>query len=119
MKKINQKDLKWEPASHEDPLDPGVLKRVIVKHSDVDPKSKLMMLNLAKVPIGKTHIAHSHETMEEIFYFLEGEGEVEINGEKSKVKTGDRIIVPSKHVHVIRNTGQSELKFIGLGIALD
>lgn len=119
MKKINQKDLTWEPASHEDPADPGVLKKVLVKHGDVDPKSKLMMINLARVPIGKTHIAYSHETMEEIFYFLEGEGEVEINGEKSKVGAGDRIIVPAKQVHLIRNTGPNELKFIGIGIALD
>ena len=64
--------------------------------------------------------------MEEIFYskkssayFTEGEGEVEVNGEKSKIQAGDRIIVPAKQVHLIRNTGVSELKFIGLGIALD
>lgn len=67
-KKINEKEIDWEPAAHEDPKDPGVWKKVILKHEDVDPKSKLRMINLSKVPVGKTHAAHSHETMEEIFY---------------------------------------------------
>ncbi len=119
MKKINVSDLTWEPASHEDPKDPGVLKKVIVAHSDVDPKSKLMMINVSKVPVGKTHVAHSHKTMEEIFYFTGGKGEVEINGEKSKVETGDRVIAKAGEIHQITNTGPNELKFIGIGIALD
>ena len=119
MKKINQEDLEWEPATHEDPTDPGVLKKVIVKHTSVNPKSKLMMVNLCKVPVGKTHIAHSHQTMEEIFYFTEGEGEVRIGEEIESVRAGDRVIVPAIQEHKVKNTGKIELKYIGLGIALD
>ena len=119
MKKINEKSRNWEPASHEDPKDPGVWKRVIVKRDEVDSRSKLMMINVSRVPVGKTHVAHSHATMEEIFYFTEGQGEIKIDGEIESVGPGDRVIVPAKKVHQIRNTGNSELKFIGLGIALD
>lgn len=119
MKKTNEKTIEWEPATHEDPADPGVWKKIVVKHDEVDPKSKLMMINLCKVPVGKTHKAHSHETMEEIFYFTSGEGQVKINDEIEDVEAGDRIIVPAKAVHQVKNTGSTELLYIGLGIALD
>ena len=119
MKKVNEENLWWEPAAHEDPNDPGVLKKVIVRHEEVDPKSKLMMINLSKVPVGKTHKAHSHEDMEEVFYFTEGQGEVKIEDEIEQVKPGDRVIVPAKNMHSVKNTGADELKYIGIGIALD
>ena len=109
----------WEPASHENQKDPGLYKRVIVKHDEVDPKSKLMMINVSKIPVGKTHVAHSHETMEEIFYFTSGTGQIRIDDEFADVKNGDRVIVPAKTIHQVKNTGNCELKYIGLGIALD
>jgi mannose-6-phosphate isomerase-like protein (cupin superfamily) len=119
IKKINEKEREWESANHEDPKDPGVWKKVIVKHEEVDSKSNLMMINLCKVPVGKTHKAHSHETMEEIFYFTEGVGMVKIDDEIVDVGAGDRVIVPAKSVHQVKNTGDEELLYIGLGIAFD
>ena len=119
VKIVNQNSRDWEPASHEDPEDPGVLKKVIVRHEELDPKSKLMMINLSKIPVGKTHKAHSHESMEEIFYFTEGEGEVRVGEEIEPVGPGDRVIVPATVEHQVKNTGNTELKYIGLGIALD
>ncbi|HSX19269.1 MAG TPA: cupin domain-containing protein, partial [Candidatus Saccharimonadales bacterium] len=109
MRKINEKDLGWEPATHEDPENPGVWKKIVVKHEDVDPRSKLMMVNYCKVPVGKTHAAHSHETMEEIFYFTSGEGQVKINDEIEDVTAGDRVIVGAKGIHQIKNTGKVDL----------
>ena len=119
MKKINESHRTWEVANHEDPDDPGVLKKVIVRHEELNPNSKLMMINLSRVPVGKTHVAHSHKTMEEIFYFTEGEGEVRIEEEIETVGQGDRIIVPATAVHQVKNTGDTELKYIGIGISLD
>ncbi|OGD87870.1 hypothetical protein A2870_01295 [Candidatus Curtissbacteria bacterium RIFCSPHIGHO2_01_FULL_41_11] len=119
MNKININDLQWEIPSNEDPKNVGAWKKVLVIHAEVDPKSKLMMVNLARVLVGKVHPAHIHRTMEEIFYFLEGEGEVILDGEVESVRSGDRIIVPAGVSHEIRNTGKIELKFIGIGIALD
>ena len=119
MKKVNQKDRNWEPGSHEDPQNPGVYKKVLVRQEEADPDSKLMMFQLCKIPPKTTHVAHSHPTMDEIFYFTEGKGESEVDGEKEKIVSGDRIIVPAGQVHQIRNTGKVELKFIGLGVALD
>ena len=119
MKKINKKDRAWEPGSHEDPKNPGVYKKVLIRHDEVSPRSKLMMFQLCKIPPKTTHVAHSHPTMDEIFYFTDGTGEIEINGQKESIKSGDRIIVPAGETHQIRNLGGTELKFIGLGVALD
>ncbi|KKS05042.1 hypothetical protein A2W45_01650 [Candidatus Curtissbacteria bacterium RIFCSPHIGHO2_12_41_11] len=119
MKKVNQKDRNWEPGSHEDPKNPGVFKKVLIRREEANPKSKLMMFQLCKIPPKTTHVAHSHPTMDEIFYFTDGEGEIKVNGEVEKVQPGDCIIVPAGENHQIRNLGKTELKFIGLGVALD
>ena len=119
MKKVNQKDRRWEPGSHEDPQNPGVYKKVLIRRDEADPHSKLMVFQLCKIPPKTTHVAHSHSTMDEIFYFTEGSGEIEVNGEKEKIVSGDRIIVPAGQIHQIRNTEKVELKFMGLGVALD
>ena len=119
MKKINQKDRNWEPGSHEDLKNPGVYKKVLIRSEEADPRSRLMMFQLCKIPAKTTHVAHIHQTMDEIFYFTEGSGEIEINREVEKVKVGDRIIVPAGQIHQVRNLGKTELKFIGLGVAID
>lgn len=119
IKKVNVKDLKWEIPANEDPKNVGAWKKILVLHKDVDPKSKLMMVNYARVLVGKVHPIHTHKTMEEIFYFLQGEGEITLDGKPNLVKSGDRIIVPAGTSHKIRNTGKIELRFIGIGIALD
>lgn len=119
MKKINQKNRDWEPGSHEDPKNPGVFKKVLIRHEEANPRSNLMMFQLCKIPPKTTHVAHSHPTMDEIFYFYQGSGKIKVGKEESSIKSGDRIIVPAATIHQIRNTGKIELKFIGLGVALD
>jgi len=39
--------------------------------------------------------------------------------EIENIKAGDRIIIPAKSVHQVKNTGNTELRYIGLGITLD
>ena len=119
MKKININDLEWEVPSNEDSKNVNTWKKVLVRHDEMDSKSKLMMVNYARVLARKVHPAHIHKTMEEIFYFLEGQGIVVLDGKGEDVKAGDRIIVPAGVSHEIRNTGKIELKFIGIGIAID
>src|SRR3990167_9552421 len=69
MKKISQKDRNWEPGSHEDPQNPGVYKKVLVRHEEADPDSKLMMFQLCKIPPKTTHVAHSHPTMGDFLFY--------------------------------------------------
>jgi mannose-6-phosphate isomerase-like protein (cupin superfamily) len=109
FKKRSLFDLPKEPTRN------GALKRVLLRHEEVD-SSYLMFLNEVYVAPGETIAAHQHEDMEEVFYFLEGQGMMRIAEETQPVTSGDRVIVPMQTVHVLTNTGKSEMKFICFGV---
>jgi mannose-6-phosphate isomerase-like protein (cupin superfamily) len=66
----------------------------------------------ARVPPGVTTVAHYHIQTEEIYYLLEGEGEMRIEEEWRRVVPGDAIAIPPGKVHQIRNPGTETLKFL-------
>lgn len=55
---------------------------------------------------------HYHADSEELYYLLSGEGEMEIDGERSAVGPGDAILIPPGAWHQITATGDSELRFL-------
>ena len=57
---------------------------------------------------------HHHET-EQCYMILEGKGMMEIDGEKTTVKAGDTIFIPSNSLHSLINDGESILKYISAG----
>ena len=73
---------------------------------------RLQSLAEARLPIGKSTTAHHHKITEEIYYILEGTGEMEIDGEKSPVVPGDAIAIPPNAIHQITNTGDVVLRFL-------
>jgi mannose-6-phosphate isomerase-like protein (cupin superfamily) len=54
---------------------------------------------------------HYHAVSEELYYVLAGEGEMEVDGERSAVGPGDAILIPPGARHQIRASG-SELRFL-------
>ncbi len=107
----------WKYSLQEAPLEPtrhGALKRVLLRHEDVH--SPLMFLNEVYVAPGERVERHQHEDMEEIFYFLEGEGRMQLEEEVQSVRAGDRVIVPMHIPHIVENTSTSELRFICFGV---
>ncbi|MEO8205963.1 MAG: cupin domain-containing protein [Chthoniobacterales bacterium] len=64
----------------------------------------------ASVPAGTTTERHYHKLSEEFYFILEGNGEMEINGEKHPVKPGDGILIPPGVSHHITATG--DLRFL-------
>lgn len=73
---------------------------------------RLQSLAEARVPAGTCTAPHFHPKTEEIYYILEGEGEMVIDHETSRIQPGDAIAIPPKAVHTIRNTGVVELRFL-------
>lgn len=61
-------------------------------------------------PGGFQHL-HSHEP-EQMYYILEGEGVMSVNGEKSPVSAGDCIFFPSFAEHGLKNTGKGVLRYL-------
>ena len=108
FRKRSLRDIPLEPTRH------GALKRVLIRHEEVS--THLMFLNEVYVSPGESVASHMHADMEEVFYFLDGEGMMQIEGEVQPVTRGDRVIVPMKTVHVIENTGDSEMRFICFGV---
>lgn len=108
LKKLSLQDVPLEPTRH------GALKKVLLRHEDVS--SQLMFLNEVYVASGERLEAHQHEDMEEIFYFLDGKGIMQVGKDVQPVTAGDRVIVPMKTMHILENTGEAEMKFICFGV---
>lgn len=55
---------------------------------------------------------HTHKVQEQVYHVLEGEGLMEIDGQKSVVRRHDVIFVPPGLEHAIYNTGLIDLVFL-------
>ena len=50
--------------------------------------------------------------MKEIYYFIEGEGEMKIEEERVKIKKGMIITIPKNKIQQLKNTGKKKLQFL-------
>jgi mannose-6-phosphate isomerase-like protein (cupin superfamily) len=66
----------------------------------------------ARLPPGKSTTPHYHVRTEEIYYILEGAGQMTIGGESRTVGPGDAIAIPPGAIHTITCTSPSPLKFL-------
>jgi mannose-6-phosphate isomerase-like protein (cupin superfamily) len=55
---------------------------------------------------------HAHKVQEQIYHILDGEGLMEIAGERRVVRRHDVIFIPPGIRHAISNTGTVDLTFI-------
>jgi mannose-6-phosphate isomerase-like protein (cupin superfamily) len=55
----------------------------------------------ARVPAGGRTERHYHKVAEELYFILEGAGEMELGGERRMVRPGDAILVPPGAWHMI------------------
>ena len=80
--------------------------------------AKKLGYNLTAVPPGKrAYPFHSHRVLEEMFYVIEGTGEVRIGAERFAIRAGDIIACPTggpETAHQIINTGSTELKYLAV-----
>jgi uncharacterized cupin superfamily protein len=74
--------------------------------------------NLTVLPPGKRAFPfHSHRFNEEMFFVVEGEGEIRIGGQTHKIRKGDVIACPPggpETAHQIVNTSAAELKYLAV-----
>ena len=81
-------------------------------HPDRDyPFDGRYSLAHAIVPPGRTTLKH-RLTTDEVYYILQGEGEMRINDETANVRAGDAIEIPPGSVQSISNTGKGNLVFL-------
>lgn len=68
-----------------------------------------MSIAEAMVKPGEATREHFHRESEDVYYILQGEGEMHLDGEKVAVRAGDAVLIPARARHFIVNTGKEEL----------
>lgn len=115
MKIVRFKDLRFIPASHEDPKDPGALKKILLKRDDAPP-GRIQMINWAKIPVGKTFKPHYHEKMIEVFIIMSGKVRVKIDSEEAILEKGDMVIAMEGQTHTMENLSDKDVEYFAMGI---
>jgi mannose-6-phosphate isomerase-like protein (cupin superfamily) len=64
------------------------------------------------LPPGASVTPHHHEVIEEIYYILEGEGVMKIDGEERDVCEGAAIYIPRFARHMLTNTGDGPMRLL-------
>ena len=66
------------------------------------------------VPPGASIGSHQHNTEDEVYIVLSGQGELDDGSITSQVKAGDAILTGNGESHAIRNTGTETLEIIAV-----
>jgi mannose-6-phosphate isomerase-like protein (cupin superfamily) len=69
------------------------------------------------LPPGSSEGRNRHIGVEEVYYVMSGNGEVEVNGETAAIHNGDAVPVRLREVHSFRNNGAADLELMIIGIA--
>jgi len=79
------------------------------------PKNEVVDINYsiahASVLEGEASLPHAL-TSSEVYYILQGSGQVFIDDSTKQVQTGDIVFVPPKATQYIKNTGEGVLSFL-------
>jgi len=118
MKLVRGSQIDFVPASHEDPNNPGVLKRVLASHADL-VRGQIMMVNWALLPCGNSFQAHFHEDMQEVFIILNGTVRMTVNKQDHQLDKGDAIVIAPREVHRMTNTSTHDVEYIVFGISTE
>jgi len=114
---INIKDIEYMDWGHGD--------RFEAKLGDVSSRigARKLGYNITVLPPGKRAFPlHNHRVNEEMFFILEGEGEIRIGAETYPVTKGDVIACPPggpETAHQLINTsGKDEMKYLAVGTSM-
>jgi mannose-6-phosphate isomerase-like protein (cupin superfamily) len=66
----------------------------------------------ATLAAGEATVRHHHRASEEIYYLIEGAGEMEVDGERAPVAAGDAILIPPGAWHQIRASADGPLRLL-------
>ncbi len=90
----------------------GIRSYLLVAESTVGAKH--ITTSLVEMEPGGTQKPHHHET-EQCYMILEGRGVMEVDGQRSGVRSGDTVFIPSNSVHSLVNDGTALLKYLSAG----
>jgi mannose-6-phosphate isomerase-like protein (cupin superfamily) len=71
---------------------------------------KYSQLVIMSIPPGGDIGEETHDDVDQVLFFVKGEGEAVINGEVKPVEKGQAVYVPAGTLHNFKNTGSEDLK---------
>ncbi len=81
-------------------------------HGPASATAEHQSLAEAALGPGQETQRHYHAETEEIYFVLEGSGELEVDGDRASVGAGDAILIPPGAWHQIRADGGGPLRFL-------
>jgi quercetin dioxygenase-like cupin family protein len=69
-----------------------------------------LVLSITILHAGKQTTGHSHP-VGEVYFFVEGEGEIELSGKRRRVKSRDIVPIAPNEFHRVYNTSDRDLIF--------
>ena len=102
----------------------GVVEHKAVHEGEGSVSSRLFFEDVSSLPVtvavwelepGVSEGSHIHAgdgALEEMYYFLAGEGTMWVDGRDDAVSAGDAVLVPAGADHGFRNTGSAPLRLV-------
>ncbi len=116
MKIVLGSEIDFVPASHEDPCDPGCLKRVLADREDL-VQGQVQMVNWSRLPVGKSFQPHYHEDMQEVFVIICGQVAMTVDEQTVSLVGGDAIVIDPREIHQMINRGDTDVQYLVFGIS--
>ena len=110
MKILNLNSIKTTLAHNE------IKRKALVKVGDL--QSKVQTVNYAWLEPGEYFSPHKHDDCEELYFFLEGKGEMKINDKTFEVKKNDFVVVEKGEWHSLKNLSSKKLFFFTVRILI-
>lgn len=107
---VNPDDTAWESWSDPDIRARSAIRWKLLLTRDRTPTSS-MTLGLLEIPPG-AHLLRHHHALPESYYFLEGTGTLEIDGQLSSVGPGATIYIAPNASHRLVNPGPTTLRLL-------
>ena len=93
-------------------MDETVLCELLHPQKDLNKLKMDFSIAHAVLESGKSSKPHRLVNSIEIYYILEGDGHIHINGEEAFVHKGQAVYIPENTVQWIENIGNKNLKFL-------
>ena len=109
MNHVSRKDIEWESGkSPKGGFEASCLDYAApMEAGDAGHPFEIMFL---RIPPGRRPWPyHSHATQWELYYVMEGAGEMRLDGGTASLQAGDAMMCPPDEAHQLHNTGESDL----------
>lgn len=70
-----------------------------------------LVLSSTKLYRGQSTRGHSHDGQEEVYFFVQGTGIMDVGSQRFRVSAGDVILIPDGEFHRVINDGEMNLVF--------